>query len=465
MHAVIEGCRGVLCGWQVQPVALTCQAQLTQHVEKNQISNLFKLLNDISSLLNLKLLNAISSLPKLLNEISSLFNLKILNKILSLPKLLNKISGLLKFLNVVIRLARVFTKNVAYCLPCFLFNKSFERYGNTLQAKGFDHGRSMKDLNVLLLLMWVSIDAVKWLVFQGCAFRGRDEAQDLRNRDIIKFGKLTQRSEVDGIYDTMSSVEFVFILHFIIEMLGTIDDLCQTLQYKSQDILNAMQLVSSTKTLLHKFKDHGWDPLFEKVKLFCKNHEIKVPNLSVSYKIGREMNSRFNDEVVELLVFNSTLDPRDNYKAFRVEDICKLMNDFYLNDFTEQEKLHMKIQLEHFQLDALQSTELQKASTVVELCQVIAKTNKSSIYPFLDRIVRLVLTLLMSTATIERVFSTMKIVKTRLHNRMEDDFLSTYLVGYIKKEIAREFSTDSIIDEFDLMKKWRVQFRMPSIEK
>ncbi|KAH1082546.1 hypothetical protein J1N35_022307, partial [Gossypium stocksii] len=60
----------------------------------------------------------------------------------------------------------------------------------------------------------------------------------------------------------------------------------------------------------------------------------------------------------------------------------------------------------------------------------------------------------------------MKIVKRRLRNRMEDDFfLSTYLVTYIEKEIAWESSTYSIIDEFDLMKKLTVQFRMLSIEK
>ncbi|KAK5842279.1 hypothetical protein PVK06_004615 [Gossypium arboreum] len=105
-------------------------------------------------------------------------------------------------------------------------------------------------------------------------------------------------------------------------------------------------------------------------------------------------------------------------------------------DFTEQEKLHMKIQLEHFQLDAHQSMELQKAFTVAKLCQVLAKTKKSNIYPFIDRIIRLVQTLLVSTAIIERAFSAMKIVKTRLCNRIEDDFLSTYLVAYIEKEIA-----------------------------
>ncbi|PPD94282.1 hypothetical protein GOBAR_DD08705 [Gossypium barbadense] len=227
-------------------------------------------------------------------------------------------------------------------------------------------------------------------------------------------------------------------LYFKVVPLG------DAIKHKIQEI----KLVSSTKTFLHKFREHGWDPLFDKVKLFCKDHEIEVPNLSALYKASP--GSR-------VIVLSSSLDPRDNYKAFGVEDICKLMNDFYLDDFTKQEKLHMKIQLEHFQLDAHQSTELQKASTVAELCQVLAKTNKSSIYHLFDRIIRLMLTLPVSIVTAKRAFSVMKIVKTRLCNRMEGDFLSTYLVTYIEKEIAQEFSTDSIIHEFDLMKKRRVQ--------
>ncbi|KAH1091491.1 hypothetical protein J1N35_018748 [Gossypium stocksii] len=145
-------------------------------------------------------------------------------------------------------------------------------------------------------------------------------------QDIVKSKNLTQMSEADEIYDAMTSVEIVFILHFLIE----------------------------------KFRELGWDPLFEKVKLFCKDHEIEVSNLSALYKAGR--------------------------------DIYMLMNNFYPDDFTKQEKLHMKIHLEHFQLDAHQNTELQKASTVAELCQALAKTNKLSIDPLPNRIIRLVLT-------------------------------------------------------------------------
>jgi hypothetical protein len=60
----------------------------------------------------------------------------------------------------------------------------------------------------------------------------------------------------------------------------------------------------------------------------------------------------------------------------------------------------------------------------------------------------LILTLPVSTATIERVFSTMKIVKTQLHNKMEDDFLANSLVLYIEREIAECFDLDLIFSVF-----------------
>ena len=40
---------------------------------------------------------------------------------------------------------------------------------------------------------------------------------------------------------------------------------------------------------------------------------------------------------------------------------------------------------------------------------------------------------------------------------MEDDFLVDYVVVYIEKEIAENFSTDKIIDDFYSLKERRVQ--------
>ena len=128
---------------------------------------------------------------------------------------------------------------------------------------------------------------------------------------------------------------------------------------------------------------------------------------------------------------------------------------FYPEDFTEQEKLHLRIQAQHYELDVPFHSELKDLSTISELCQGLVKTRKDLTYPLIDRLIRLVLTLPVSTATTERSFSAMKIVKNRLRNKMEDDFLVDCLITYIERRIAEKFDTDSIIDEFYDMKERR----------
>jgi hypothetical protein len=53
----------------------------------------------------------------------------------------------------------------------------------------------------------------------------------------------------------------------------------------------------------------------------------------------------------------------------------------------------------------------------------------------------------------------MKIVKTRFHNRMEDNFLANYLIVYIEKEITERFTINMIIDDFYSMKERRAQLK------
>jgi hypothetical protein len=47
----------------------------------------------------------------------------------------------------------------------------------------------------------------------------------------------------------------------------------------------------------------------------------------------------------------------------------------------------------------------------------------------------------------------MKIVKTRLRNQMENDFLANYLIVYIEKEIVERFTINMIIDYLYFMKE------------
>ena len=66
----------------------------------------------------------------------------------------------------------------------------------------------------------------------------------------------------------------------------------------------------------------------------------------------------------------------------------------------------------------------------------------------IDRLIHLVLTLPISTATIERAFSAMKLLKTRLRNKIEDELLTNNMIVYIEKEIVGNFTVEMIMDEF-----------------
>ncbi|XP_042414073.1 uncharacterized protein LOC122002799 [Zingiber officinale] len=134
--------------------------------------------------------------------------------------------------------------------------------------------------------------------------------------------------------------------------------------YKSQDILNAMHLVSSTKLLIQKLRDDGWDELVADVKSFCQTLSIPIPDFNAQYiaRRGRarhqqdeitidhhyrvdifnvvidsqlqELNIIFNDNTVELIILSSALDPREMHISFRIDDICRLVQKFYPKDFT-----------------------------------------------------------------------------------------------------------------------------------
>ncbi|KAK9757391.1 hypothetical protein RND81_01G159100 [Saponaria officinalis] len=162
---------------------------------------------------------------------------------------------------------------------------------------------------------------------------------------VIKEGKGAQRGEANKAYDDMTSFEFVLVLHIMIQILGITNDLCQALQRKSQDILNAMHLVSNTKILIQKLRDDGWENLLHQVLLFCNNHDIEVPNMEDHYIYGRgrfrqpkdrvtnlnyfrydvfiaeinsqlhELDFRFNDEMIELLSLSSSLDPKRKFQG------------------------------------------------------------------------------------------------------------------------------------------------------
>uniref|UniRef100_A0A8I6WNR4 HAT C-terminal dimerisation domain-containing protein n=1 Tax=Hordeum vulgare subsp. vulgare TaxID=112509 RepID=A0A8I6WNR4_HORVV len=284
------------------------------------------------------------------------------------------------------------------------------------------------------------------------------------------------RGDAGGSLKILITFDFVFILHLMERIMKITDVLCVKLQNKSLDIANALDCVSNTKELLAGLRDNGWDNLFEDVKSFCVKHDIDIletdqkyvdvtksrnkhDNTTVlhHYKVDVfnvainqqviELNDRFSSQVTELLDLCSSLDPR--HDAFDMSKICRVVDKFYPADFSSQERDRLECELPHFQLDTFNHPQIKNCKSLDDLTKGIVKTGKSSDYPMVERLLQLVITLPVSTATAERAFFAMKLVKTRLLSKMGDDFLCHCTLVYIEKELAAKFSPEEIIDIFD----------------
>ncbi|KAM7474164.1 hypothetical protein LguiB_021407 [Lonicera macranthoides] len=77
---------------------------------------------------------------------------------------------------------------------------------------------------------------------------------------------------------------------------------------------------------------------------------------------------------------------------------------------------------------------------------------KSEHYALVNRLIRLVLILPVSTTTIEMAFSCMKHVKTVICNSMGDEFLADCLTLYIERGFTLKIDIDSVIEEFETSK-------------
>jgi hypothetical protein len=133
---------------------------------------------------------------------------------------------------------------------------------------------------------------------------------------------------------------------------------------------------------------------------------------------------------------------------------------YYPTDFSNQERMQLVCQLPHIRFDVCNHPELKGLSSLPDITSGLVKLGKDSPYPIVDKLLRLLLTLPVSTATTDRAFSAMKFVKTRLRSKMGDAYLQDYLVVYIVRELAAMISSNDIIKAYDLANTRRAKFKI-----
>ncbi|KAK9713778.1 hypothetical protein RND81_06G051100 [Saponaria officinalis] len=292
------------------------------------------------------------------------------------------------------------------------------------------------------------------------------------------------RAKAQIAIDHLESFDFIFMLHLMKVIFGYTNDLCQTLQRRYQDIVNAMTIVDMTKDNLQIMRDDGWDNFVDMISDFCAKYDIEVPNMDGCYappgrskrfldkvtnlhrfrvdmfmsvidKQIQELRSRFDETSMELLLCMACLNPDNLFSSFDKKKLLKLAK-FYPKEFSSFDIEALTFQLDIYITNMRKDSRFHHLKNIGELSAKLIETNKQVSYPIVCLLLKLVLILPVATTSVERVFSSMTFVKNKLRNRLGDKLLNHCLVTFIERDFFVQVSDDDIINRFQNLKSRRM---------
>ena len=109
-------------------------------------------------------------------------------------------------------------------------------------------------------------------------------------------------------------------------------------------------------------------------------------------------------------------------------------------------------QFETYIHDMQSTKEFSTFRGIGQLVEKMVKMKKNVSYPLVYSLVTLALILPVATATVERAFSAMNIIKNRLRNQIGNQWMNDCLVTYIEKDIFKTIKYEEIMQRFQNMK-------------
>ncbi|GKB29102.1 zinc finger MYM-type protein 1-like protein [Tanacetum coccineum] len=263
--------------------------------------------------------------------------------------------------------------------------------------------------------------------------------------------------------------EVLNVLHYVKEDGNTLKD---------QNILEAVSLVKGTIRALKQTRASGFPSLLKNVTLFCELHGIEMVDMAESHSKSRrnkitnqhhfevdifntvldmqiqEFGDRFSESSTELLENMATLSPHNSFTDFNISKLVKL-SEMYPHDFTYMERLRLPTDLAVYYQIMSNDKDFFELSSISKLASLMVEKNKHTSHPLIYRLLKLALILPVATATVERCFSKMKLVKTDLRNRMGEEYFNGALICAIEKEELMNVTNEVVRKQFFGMKDRR----------
>ena len=164
-----------------------------------------------------------------------------------------------------------------------------------------------------------------------------------------------------------------------------------------------------------------------------------------------EFSDRFNEVNSQLLTHIAAFNPKNSFEAFKSESLMELAKSYHPDDFNSTQLKDLDRELNIY-IDNMRADErFADLNTISELARLMVGTKKHLAFPLVYRLLKLVLVLPIATASVERCFSAMKIVKTILTKSIGDGFMNDCIICFMEPEFLSAIPIEDVIVRFHKM--------------
>ena len=163
-------------------------------------------------------------------------------------------------------------------------------------------------------------------------------------------------------------------------------------------------------------------------------------------KIYVEMDHPFSEGSNIVLDYFSCLDPKNSFSKFDVDKLARLP-DIYHVDFSDDDRGTIREQLDTYVLQVKRHASFSSCENFQSLAMKMVQTEKHLVFPLVYKLM-LALILPVSTTSVESAFSAMKIIKSKLRNKINDVWFNDLMICYTEREILKSLDDVDIIRTF-----------------
>ncbi|GJV50395.1 zinc finger MYM-type protein 1-like protein [Tanacetum coccineum] len=245
--------------------------------------------------------------------------------------------------------------------------------------------------------------------------KGKDQKLSLMRPEALD-GR--NRNQATGILSYFKKFEFAFYCHLMEHILGITDLSSTSLKKRDQNIVEAVSMIKGTK-----------QALMDEIYVAKRNRVAGIKNR----------------QYFGIDIFNTDLDMQIQEFGDRFDD------------FTDANSFSLRRELDLYYETVIHDTYFMKFTGIVELATLMVTRKKHISFPLIYKLLMLSLLLHVATATVERCFSAMKLIKTNLHNRMGENYRNDALIWKIEKELFAKVTNEDVMKRFQGSKRRRGQ--------